>query len=76
MKQSYSKPKISVELLTLDQPIASNCTTDRADMESLKELTGYFIDDLACSTTVTEGMTIDGHDTICYHSNVNALFYS
>lgn len=72
MKKPYSKPTITVEPLKLDQPICVGCNADQDDMKSLIEL-GYFSD--GCGTQVGDG-TLPGHDTICYHSNVQTAFTS
>lgn len=89
MKKIYTKPLISVEAMTLDQPIAANCSADVADMQSLIEL-GYFgANDrgVACGLYILEDDTVDmdgdkvgdfdfDDDTICYHSNVQTPFLS
>lgn len=73
MKKVYSKPLISVEVLTLDQPIALNCAANKDDMNSLIEL-GYFTEKETCGSIID---AIDwGDDTICYHSNIQQAFLS
>ena len=76
MKKPYSKPHIAVESLQLDQPIAAGCTADFDDVLSLVEL-GYFADD-SCKPDfrITIDGPVSGHDTICYHSNVQVAFTS
>lgn len=74
MKKSYSKPQIAVEALQLDQPIAAGCNADKEDMNSLIDL-GYFADE-SCSFLITVDGPVNGHDTICYHSNVQIAFLS
>ena len=89
MKKPYNKPRISVELMTLDQPIAANCTADRDDMLSLMEF-DYFTQEKNCSKWIGTGEDGEGgkidwncdgvwdntHDTVCYHSNVQTAFLS
>ena len=78
MKKSYSKPQIAVESLQLDQPIAAGCTADFDDVRSLVDL-GYFTSERNCATEIpTYGPIFpeDGHDTICYHSNIQIAFLS
>lgn len=84
MKKFYSKPLISVEAMTLDQPIATNCTADKDIMEILIEF-GYFMDEPETKCTAFgEGGKVDSdfdgdvdeHDTICYHSNIQQAFLS
>lgn len=73
MKKVYSKPLISVEVLTLDQPIALNCVADKEDMRSLMEL-GYYTEKENC---IINTDSIEwGDDTICYHSNIQQAFLS
>ena len=38
MKKIYKKPLITVEELTLDQPIAANCNANRYILESMVEM--------------------------------------
>lgn len=73
MKKAYSMPTITVEELQLDKPIAVDCKADYDDMNSLIEM-GYFADE-SCKTICDEVVN-DGHDTICYHSNVIQAFMS
>lgn len=86
MKKVYTKPLISVEALTLDQPIAANCNADFDDILSLIDL-GYFGENdrgYSCSSNLLPngGIDLDGdgesdwHDTLCYHSNVQTAFLS
>ena len=85
MKKPYSKPLISVEMLTLDQPIAANCNADFDDIAALNEF-GYFMPEqkLQCSINLLPNGgfddngdgTADHHDTLCYHSNVETAFLS
>ena len=83
MKKPYSKPLISVEVLTLDEPIAANCQGDFADIAALMEF-GYFMEGKNCSLNLlpdggfdTNGDGVaDMHDTVCYHSNVETAFLS
>lgn len=73
MKKVYSKPMISVELLSLDQPIALNCIADKDDVKSLMEL-GYYTTEMNCNI---KDVDVEwGNDTICYHSNVQTAFLS
>lgn len=76
MKKPYSKPQIAVEDLQLDQPIAAGCNADFDDVRSLIEL-GYFADE-SCDPLlrITIDGPVNGHDTICYHSNVQIAFMS
>ena len=85
MKKSYSKPLISVEVLSLDEPIALNCNANPDDIRALNEF-GYFMPEqrLSCSIDLLpnggfdengDGIA-DSHDTICYHSNVQTAFLS
>lgn len=73
MKKVYSKPMISVELLSLDQPIALNCIADKDDVKSLMEL-GYYTTEMNCNIKDVDVKW--GNDTICYHSNVQTAFLS
>lgn len=73
MKQIYSKPKISVEVLTLDQPIALNCVADKGDLTDVMAL-GYFVEAYSCATNAESVEW--GNDTICYHSNIQTAFFS
>lgn len=80
MKRVYKKPMISVEALTLDMPIAANCVADFDDVQSLVDL-GYFgQNDRGISCSIDYDDCIDnelwGHDTVCYHSNVQTAFLS
>lgn len=83
MKKIYNKPLISVEALTLDQPIATNCTADFDDIQALMEW-NYFMDGKNCEINLlpTGGFDFNGdgradsHDTLCYHSNVQTAFLS
>lgn len=77
MKRSYVKPMIIVETLSLDMPVAANCIADKEDMESLIEL-GYFLEVPTCKNPIpNNGIAVPGgHDTICYHSNVQTAFLS
>ena len=76
MKKPYSKPTITVGAIQLDQPIAAGCTADFEDMHSLIEL-GYFTAERNCTIKISDdGSLPPGHDTICYHSNVQTAFTS
>jgi hypothetical protein len=89
LKKSYSKPLISVEVLTLDQPIANICTADRQDVKDLMSF-GYFSSDRSCEMWIGPGENGQGglidwdcdgswdstHDSVCYHSNVQTAFTS
>lgn len=89
MKKIYNKPQVIVETMFLDDPIANGlCTMNYRtdpDVKLLKEL-GCFIDSNACTIPVLAngGFDWDGdgekdkgrHDTVCYHSNIDMLFYS
>lgn len=75
MKKPYSKPTITVGPIQLDQPIAAGCTADFDDMKSLIEL-GYFAMEGICGIPFPGEGTIQGFDTICYHSNVQVAFTS
>ena len=88
MKKVYCKPQIVVEDMLLDDPIATsgcsmNFRTD-PDVALLKELNCFV--DSTCEYLVQAdgGFDFNGdgevdqgfHDTVCYHSNINKLFYS
>lgn len=83
MKKTYSKPQIYVESFAMDRPIALNCSGDFEDIRSLQEF-GYFMPSKNCATNLlpTGGFDYDGdgiadgHDTVCYHSNVLMAFTS
>lgn len=80
MKRKYEKPMISVENMSIDMPIAANCVADFDDVNSLVEL-GYFGTNdrgITCSITYDDYVDNDlwGHDTVCYHSNVQTAFLS
>lgn len=89
MKKLYSKPLVSVEVLTLDQPIAAICTADPHDMQDLIGF-GYFSSDRNCEMWIGGGENGKGgkidwdrdgswdstHDSVCYHSNVQSAFLS
>lgn len=75
MKKPYSKPTITVGPIQLDQPIAAGCTADVDDMKSLMAL-GYFTTEGNCLIQISGEGTIQGFDTICYHSNVQVAFTS
>ena len=78
MKKTYSKPTVYVEVMRLDMPIAANCVADKADMLSLIDL-GYFTAEKNCMVVrddVTNPIIVNGHDTICYNSNVQVAFLS
>lgn len=75
MKRKYEKPKIVVETLELDMPIAVGCTANKDDMNSLKEF-GYFMPDSSCVMTEDEILWGSDGDTICYNSNVQTAFMS
>ena len=83
MKRQYHKPRICVEEITLDQPIAANCTANHADVKQLMEF-GYFMDGRGCSINLlpTGGFdtdfdgTADLFENLCYHSNVQTAFTS
>ena len=75
MKKPYSKPTITVEPLKLDQPICAGCTADFDDMRSLLEF-GYFTAERNCTIQIFGDGNLPGHDTICYHSNVQTAFTS
>lgn len=72
MKKLYVKPMITVERLMIDQPMAVGCEADFDDVRALMEM-GYFAE--GCNIPVGEG-TLPGHDTICYHSNIQKAFTS
>ena len=89
MKKTYGKPLVSVEMLTLDQPIAATCTADRDDMKDLLGF-GYFTSEKNCEMWIgsgdsgkggkidwdRDGTWDDAHDTVCYHSNVQTASLS
>lgn len=83
MKKTYSKPLVSVEVLTLDQPIAASCTADPEVIRDLMEF-NYFMDGKGCMFNLlpTGGFdenrdgVADHHDTVCYHSNIQTAFLS
>lgn len=55
MKKVYSKPLISVEAMTLDQPIANvNCEADRTDMQQLLNW-NWFSLDRTCDKNILDG---------------------
>ena len=74
MKKTYAKPQISVESMAMDHPIAVGCIANFDDMYDLISF-GYFGENnrgIQCAFEYTDG----GHDTICYHSNVQNAFLS
>lgn len=77
MKQPYSKPTVAVEILVLDSPIAANCTADKDDILSLKEL-GYLVGDSCNFGSIDQSGIVDPltGDTVCYHSNVQTVLNS
>ena len=85
MKKIYSKPLISVEAMTLDQPIAANCDPEIKDVIEVLKQFGYFTEAPTCELyhllpdggfdTTGDGIA-DEHDTVCYHSNVQQAFIS
>lgn len=88
MKKIYSKPFISVEIMSLDEPIAANCTTSEDDIMVLN-MFGIFMDNnrgIHCDPRKVllpnggvdengDGLS-DGHDTLCYNSNIDIAFLS
>ena len=86
MKKKYVTPVIAVEHYEVTQTIAS-CATKIGFLSSecvkkdpdatyqMKDLawSGFFIDNNNC-VEYPEGM--DGFDSICYHTNLNAAFNS
>ncbi len=74
MKKAYVKPEITVEMLVMDAPIAMNCVTDFEDMDALIQF-GYFSDNNDRGVNCAQ-IYEDGHDGICYHSNVQEAFLS
>jgi len=89
LKKVYNKPLISVEILSLDQPIASTCNASKDDMEILMSF-GYFSSDRSCDMYIgsgnpgeggmidwdRDGVADDTHGTVCYHSNITIAFTS
>lgn len=74
MKKIYTKPQVSAEAMTMDRSIAGNCEANFDDMQALIGF-GYFGPNdrgVECGMEYTDG----GHDTICYHSNVQTAFLS
>lgn len=84
MKKVYSKPIISVEAMSLDQPIANACDSTLKDEITILMGWGYFMDGKNCTTNLlpTGGFdtnndgTADSHNTVCYHSNIQKAFIS
>lgn len=74
MKKTYAKPQISVESMAMDHPIAVGCLANFDDMEALIGF-GYFGNNNR-GITCTFEYADDGHDTVCYHSNVQTAFLS
>lgn len=68
MKSKYIKPMIAVETLSLDMPLALNCTANRADVEDLIAL-GNFNKERECDALYDYDEVYDD-DPVCYHSNV------
>ena len=75
--------------MSLDEPIAANCTADYDDMNDLINNVGYFgANDrgITCSINLLDEGWIDydgdgigdfqSDDTICYHSNITTAFLS
>ena len=87
MKKAYGKPLVSVEVMSLDQPIAANCVADKDDVKGMM-MVGYFVQEYECAYCEVAGgfdATGDGvadpefnwgNDTICYHSNIQQAFLS
>lgn len=75
MKKLYTKPMIATESLSLDSPIAFNCTADFDDVKSLVDL-GVFTSDRNCMMLPDADGSIFGSNEICYHSNVTIAFTS
>ena len=85
MKKLYKKPLISVEVMSLDRPIADGCNMNPDTLEGLLAV-GLFTEKKAClgGWVGTDGkmdMDMDHNwditdDTICYHSNVQIAFKS
>ncbi len=74
MKHPYDKPMIFVESLTLDMPIATNCSSDPQDMNDLIGF-GYFNADYDCMFDFNDDVDW-GNDTVCVHSSITQAFTS
>ena len=75
--------------MTLDQPIAGNCTATKDDMDLLK-MYNFFAPDSTCMMWIGTGENGHGgkidydrnhewddeHGTVCYHSNITVAFNS
>ena len=86
MKMKYEKPMLAVEYYELTQSIAA-CVTNIGFMsaecvqndddatDQMKNLawSGFFTDTINCALSADE---MDGYDSICYHTNINAAFSS
>lgn len=76
MKRAYMKPKVYVEPIKLDTPIAANCTATREDMNALM-MFNYFDVEHKCAIGLDALNEVQwGDNTICYHSNVQTAFLS
>ena len=85
MKKRYIKPLVSVEELSLNQPIAATCNAEKHVIESLVQM-GYFgtEEDSGCSFYLLPDGGVDedfdgvadSYDTICYNSNIQTAFLS
>lgn len=77
MKKAYTKPQISVEELSLDRPIALNCSKDILEEMRFLVSWGYFGENDKGLTCSFEMKDMDGdHDHICYHTSVEQAFLS
>lgn len=83
MKKRYIKPLVSVEELSLNQPIAVTCNAERHVIESLLNMS-YFVADKECLFCILPNGGVDenfdgkadSYDTICYNSNIQTAFLS
>ena len=86
MKKQYVKPMLVAEHFTLTQSIASCATkiglsgsqcviNDPDATNQMKDLaySGFFTGANVCDIY---GVNMDGYDSICYHTNINATFTS
>lgn len=78
MRKQYSKPRVSVEAITLDQPIAAGCMANYADVQALLDMNVFLDTEIGkvgvCSWIFDEATM--GNDLVCYHSNVQTAFLS
>ena len=75
MKKNYTKPQISVETFTMDQPIAAGCSADPELINSMMGI-GYFTEKRGCALNYFDASWGNDTDTVCYHSNQIIAFMS